>query len=270
MKVRILTTLVVLAVLVSSITACTARESYLIQLLKLTPEEADSVGYINYKKCVDDPDFNFMCPDFTYDDMTYYLDWVCAYIETTDVSAYGTIEIDHYYLFVFWGNFNLGNIRDVLVEEDFSTYEYKDVEVWYHSVDYTAFIDNMIISGAKNMVEACIRSYKKEYSMYDNKDLKAVVDRLPDDGVCYTVGGYYGTYCLDAIASGICIRSLISGDGLLNITGCYKFDSSVSARTAMTEGAEDDLKEYYNTTSIDVRLRNQFIEFTGDMEVPAY
>lgn len=61
---------------------------------------------------------------------------------------------------------------------------------------------------------------------------------------------------------------LASGDEVPDMSRWVKFDSEASAEDAIAEDFEDDLDwELYATINA-VHLSGQFIEFTGDMEIP--
>jgi hypothetical protein len=55
---------------------------------------------------------------------------------------------------------------------------------------------------------------------------------------------------------------------VLNITAWFKFDSEASAEAAMEE-AEDFIETGVGGyTNLDARLNGQYIEITGEMEIP--
>ena len=266
MKVKILTIVVLLVILASSIAVCKPKESYLVQVMKLAPEDTLAIGCTDIKALANDPDLEYWY-DGTIDTSGYMM----VDIDASDISASAAITTDLDYIFILTGDFNLEDARDALTEEDFVEGEYRGVEIWtnYYE-DAVAFIDNMVIAGDKDMVEACIRIHNNEEpSMYDNEDMKAVVDKLPV-AIVYMVFGPDVIYSIEVLSGSFCWRNLTSGDGVLDMLCWFKFDNKASAEAAMTEGIEDDLSQELGFTITDAHLRGQFIEVTGEVEIPDY
>jgi hypothetical protein len=262
MKARIIATLIVLAALVSSITACTTTVSFLPNVMKLAPEDTYMITCMDTKEAVEDPEF-----DFIYDYMINELSYMMVGIEASDISASAIIETDRDYVYVVMGNIDLGEVRDALDDEDFVESEYQGIEIWTDDYDdAVAFIDNMIVVGYSDEVEACIRRHNsEESSMYDDKDIKAVADKLPA-AVVHVVFGADVIYSFEVLAGGVYWRNSTSGDEVLDMSGWLRFDSVASAEAAM-ENIEDDLSWEFNAINIEAHLSGQFIEFTGEMEV---
>ena len=267
MKVAILTIVVVLVVLVSIITDCTTKDSYLVKIMKLAPEDTNIVLCMDTEAIAEDPDFGPI-----YDATISSLGHETASIDRSAISAFASIDTDRYYILIFIGDFDLEDIRDALIEEDYIDDEYRGVEIWTGDFEHTiAFIDNMIVSSyTTDSVEACILIHKNEEpSMYDNEDMKAVADKLLS-GVIRMVFGPDYTDDIEILAGGLCWRNLNRDDEVLDYTGWYKFDSEASAEAAMAEDFEDDMRTELDAASIDARLSGQFIEITGEMEIPEY
>ncbi len=265
MKARIITALLMLAVLVSCITTCKTKGGYLVNVMKLAPENAGAVYCTEIKAWAEDPDLSF-----AYDEMISGLGYVIPFVETSDISVYAEFDIDWGPIIVLFGDFNLKDVRDALTEEDYVEGEYKGIEIWTDDYDdAVSFIDNMIVYGYKDSVEACIRVYKnEESSLYDNEDMKVVVDKLPA-AIVQMVFGPDEMYSIEVLSGSICWRNSTSGDEVLDISGWLKFDSEASAEAAM-ENIEDDLSWELVVTVTDARLSGQFIEITGEMEIPEF
>jgi hypothetical protein len=266
MKRKILTIVVMLTVLASSITACTPKDSYLVQVMKLAPENTYIITCMDVQKITEDREF-----DFIYDYMMDELSYTGIDIEVSDISAFATVETGSDYVYMVIGDFDLEDVRNALIELDvgFIEGEYRGIEIWTDDYETSvAFIDNIIIAGYTDEVEACIRRHKNQASsMYDNEDLKAVADKLPTAAV-HSVLGPDVLYDIEVLSSSVCLRNSTSGDEVLDMSGWLKFDSEASAEDAMTEDLEDDLGWEFNATITDVSMSGQFIEFTGEMEIP--
>ena len=262
MKTKIAVTSIALAVLVSSITGCTPKNSYLIKILKLAPEDTVMVTCMDVQAMTQDPDFKNV-----YGIIDFHQLYEMLGIDLSNVSAVATLGT--FFPLVVIGDFNREDIRNILIEQDGVEGEYMGVEIWTGDGDLCiAFMDDVIIVGDVESVEACIRSHKNEDpSLYDNKNMKSVVDKLPAS-VFSTVMGPDYIHDIRVLAGGICLHNLTSGDGVCDITGWFKFDSEVSAVTAMEEGFEDDISMDLDFTIVDAHLRGQFIEINGEREIP--
>jgi len=263
MKIRIFTAIVALAILVSGITACTPKGGYLVQVMKLAPEDTYMITCMDAKEAEEDPEFNFI-----YDYMIDEFSFMMLDMEAWDISALAIIETDWDYIYVLMGDFDLRDVGDFLIELDFAEGEYKGIEIWTDDYDYSvAFIGNMIVAGEKDTVEVCIRRHKnEESSMYDDEDMKAVADKLTAASV-YLMFGPDLMYDIEVLSGGIGFKNLHGNDGVLDITGQLKFNNGANAEAAMGN-IEDDLSMEFDATSIDAHLSGQFIEFTGEMEIP--
>ena len=134
----------------------------------------------------------------------------------------------------------------------------------------------MIVAGIDDLVEACIRAYtNEEPSMYDNKDTREVADKLPVVPSCVVASADYYPMELEDYLSEIEYLAYSFGisnenrdDEVLDISAWFKFDSEASAEAAM-EDVEDIVETGVGAyTSINARLTGQYIEITGEMEIP--
>ncbi|HEY31865.1 MAG TPA: hypothetical protein G4O10_02020 [Dehalococcoidia bacterium] len=266
MKAKTLTIVVVLAILACSITTCTPNDSYLVQVMKLAPEDTNVVLCIDAEAIAEDPDFGYI-----YDATVSSLGHETANIDRSAISTLASISTDSYYVLVFVGDFGLKDVRGTLIEEDYVEGEYLGVEIWTGDFEHTvAFIDNMIVSSyTTDSVKACIRIHKNEEpSMYDNEDMKSVVDKLPASVVSVVFGPDYMSD-IEILAGGICVQNQNREDEVLDYTGWYRFDSEVSAEDAM-EDFEDYMRIELDAISINAHLSGQFIEIAAEVELPEY
>jgi hypothetical protein len=266
MKIKIITIVLVLAVLASSITACKPKDSYLVQVMKLVPEDTYVVTCSDLKQMTEDPDFTAI-----YNSMISSLSYQTVGVAVSDISVLAYIETDYLEdIFVLIGDFDLEEARDALTTGDFVEGEYRGIEIWTDEYeDAVAFIGNMVVSGYSDEVEACIRRHKnEESSMYDNKEMKSIAARLPS-GVISVIFGPDYFYDIEILAGGICVHNQQRDDEVLDITGWFKFDSEASAEAAM-EDIEDALSRIFDATNIEASLSGQLIEITGEAEIPEF
>jgi hypothetical protein len=274
MKRKIIPVLIVLTVLASVITACTTKDNYLIRVMKIAPEDTIVISCVDVEASAEDPDLEFMYDAFLENVMGNMI----GVVDVSDVSASAVVRtIDDDIIFVLIGDFNLEDIRGALIEGDWTEDEYEGIEIWtYYDYKAIAFIDNMIVSGYTDVVEACIRAYKNEEpSMYDNEDTRAVADKLPAVPSCVVASGDYTPIELahyvseiEYVAYSMGVSNENRDDDVLDISGWFKFDSEASAEAAMEE-AEDFIETGVGGyASLDARLNGQYIEITGEMEIP--
>lgn len=275
MKRKIISVLIVLTVLASVITACTTKDNYLIRVMKIAPEDTIVISCMDVEASAEDPDFEFMYDAFLENIMGNMIGGV----DVSDISASTVVRtIDDDLVYVLIGNFNFEDISDALIEEDWIKDEYKGIEIWTRNVwDFAvAVIDDMIVVGFDDPVEACIRAYtNEEPSMYDNENTRAVADKLPVvPSRVVATADYYPMELEDYLSEIECLAYSLGisnenrDDEVLDMSGWFKFDSEASAEAAM-----EDIEDFMGTgfegaTSINARLTGQFIEITGEMEIP--
>ncbi len=269
MKAKILTILVVMAVLVSCITGCGSKKGgYLIEIMKTLPHDTPTVIYMDVELMTEDPDLEDMYNDVleSWDDFLAYEANIASAIDFSHVRAFTKTDSRKVYLIAIKGEFDLQDIRDALLEQDFMQGEYEGVEVWTDDSHAFAFLKKMIVSGHTDSVETSIRvSQNDEPSMYGNEDVKSIVDKMPAG--FYTLiltGDTWGKSNSLLLAGGISMRK---GDGTIEIKGWFKFESETDAEAVLSD-LEDTMKEFCGATQIEGQLRGQFIELTGEMEIP--
>lgn len=267
MKRKIISVLIVIAVLATGLTTCTTKDNYLIQVMKIAPINTGVISCMDMEAIVEDPDFSY-----TYDYIINYLSYQLLDdidMDISTISAFATAETDWHSIFILVGDFNLEDIRGALEYNYFVEGEYKETEVWTNdSLEQSlAFMGNMIVASDTASVETCIRCHKNEdSSMYDDKDIKSVADMLPTAVGYYVFGSDYMSD-IEILAGGTCVQNKRPNDEVLNITGWYKFDSATSAETSLRDTI-DEFEYEYSATLINSKLRGEFIEITGEISTP--
>jgi len=279
MKRKIISVLIVLAILTSGLMACTAKGGYLIQVMKIAPEDTIVVSCNDYEAAAEDSDWEFIYDGLeTIMALEPNMRSMVGDMDTSDVSASAVvITTGNDIIFVLIGDFNLEDIRDALIEGNWIEDEYEGIEIWtLYDYKAIAFIDNMIVSGNTAPVEACICAHKNEEpSMYDNEDTRAVADKLPVVPSSVVASGDFTPIELADLLSDIEYLAYSLGisnenrdDEVLDISAWFKFDSEASAEAAIEE-AEDFLETgVWGYTNLHTSLNGQFIEITGEMEIP--
>lgn len=173
--------------------------------------------------------------------------------------------------YLIWGDFDLKKIRGYLKDESWQQDTYRDVEVWYRedgNVNEIALFKGEIIMGGKDCVKPIIRVMKGEYkSLYDNKDMLDVVNKLPD-GFTITMGmpeapfrfegagrmsgtSFFGEdYGVVPVCFGSSQKKISKDE--LKIDTIYKFNDE---RTA--EDVANKMEQRYNGSEVDVEISTQ-------------
>jgi hypothetical protein len=266
MKTRIFAMLVVLAVLVSCITGCTTKDSDLIEILKILPEDAGVIRVMcfNIESLESDPDLADWYRSLQSDIFSPTLP---VLLDSSDIRTSAAAMSLDIFLWIFTGEFDHQGIRDFLIEEDFETDEYEGVETWTLTEEELAmaFLEKMFIAGTIDSVKASIRvSHNEKPSLYSDKDVKSVVDKLPE-GVVFTIARGQVGFNIPALASGFSVRKAAS-DTALDITGWSKFESEADAEAALDD-VEYQTKNMWNASQISSQIEGQFIELTGEMAI---
>ena len=227
--------------------------------MKLVPEDTYYITCINRIQMVEDSDF----PVF-YNNMAWH-PFIPMFIGL-DHSAISVVALFGDFNVILIGDFSLEDIRDTLTRMDFVEDEYRGVEIWTY--DYGgafAFIDNMIVAGYIDSVEACIRIQKNEEpSWYDNEDMKSIADRLPAGAISMVFGPNY-IDDIEILAAGICLRNRHRGDEDLNNKGCFKFDNEASAQDALEQEAK---MEHYELEQEFAGLPLPVVRFEYKLDFP--
>jgi len=101
--------------------------------------------------------------------------------------------------------------------------------------------------------------------MHDEKDMKAVADKLPS-GVVSMLFSPDLMNDVEILATGICLQNQQRDDEFLDITSWLKFDSAASAEAAL-EYVEYMFGNAFGITQTSIQLRGQFIEITGETAI---
>jgi len=265
MKVRILAILVALAVLVSSITSCTAKDIDLIEVLKITPDDAGGVMCFDIESLESDPD---LADWYSSLQGQLFFPTLPLLLDSSDIRTSAAAASLGIFLWIFIGELDHQGIRDFLIEEGYEAGKYEGVEIWTSTEELLvmALLEKTFIAGNTDSVEASIRVIRnKKPSLYDNRDIKSVVDKLPE-GIMITITGGQVSLNIPVLAGGFSLRKVASGT-TLEIEGWFKYESEVNAEAALSD-AEYLIKNMWDATQISSQLRGEFIEFTGEMEIP--
>jgi hypothetical protein len=128
-------------------------------------------------------------------------------------------------------------MKSVIERNSSGSSDYKGVEIWTgKNASSTAVINDMVVNGSSEDIQRCIDVFKGAgTSLYDNKDARDIVNRLPD--------GYYlrlmvvvdensSVASYGILAAGMVVSKQGANDSQKTI---YKFKDSNTAKQYMTE-----------------------------------
>lgn len=271
MKAKILTILIVLTVLVSCITGCTQKDSYLIDILKILPDDIVAVDCVDIKAMAEDPDL-----EVTYNRqrdrvITMAEDMVGIDVSFCVYAAQATAERG--YLYVYVGDFDLETVRDALTNNDYERDEYTEIEIWTKDPLSVTFLKKKIVIGITETVKDIIHLKNNKGSpWYDDREIKSVVDKLPAGVESMVFGPDYMPHLLEVVAGGFCLQNLTRNEGVLDIAGWFKFESEADAEANLDE-IENNFEFYieltgdFEVTQLNSQLQGEFIEITGEMVI---
>ena len=212
-------------------------------------------------------------------------------ISPDDVSAVAiSVSLGGEVVAIIKGTFDLNDIRDKLEDQEFDEDEYKDVETWESSDDYSQgavalMSDSLIIVGyTMSDVEDCIDVIKGEGSSLDeNEDLKDMMGRLPAGMAvgCLEVPSIYKSQLGNSDYSyleGVDLVGLSLGvqDEDLLLTVVLKFESESDADDAYDEiqddiedAIDDDLEDYLDPDDVEINVTqdNEYLTVTAEMSI---
>lgn len=266
MKVRIIAMVMMLVVLGSLVAGCgSSGGGQLVGIMKVLPYDVAEVTYVDIKAIAEDPDLEDMYGSLQ-DSFGELQEEVGIDFSDLHAMAYGYGEAG--ILVILKGKFDIDEFRSALKDTDTEEDEYRGLEIWTKDNTTLAFLEEMLIFGDMDTVKVSIRvSQGEETSMYDDEDVKAVIDKLPA-GIMIFLQGEEALYNIDGLVGGVSIRKSADGEGTLEIKGWYKFRSETSAEAALAD-LEDYLKDYFDATDMNGQLKGEFIEITGKTDIPS-
>ncbi|UCB43401.1 MAG: hypothetical protein JSV77_01770 [Dehalococcoidales bacterium] len=269
MKGKIIAIIIALVAVTGSIIAIffLQQRGYLTEIIQILPDDINLVSYVNAESLAEDPDLEYWHNSLV-DNTGRTIEDVIG-IDLSGAQALVTAYTSFYegFIIVIKGDFDLEDVRDALIENDFIKGEYEGENIWTWTEEPLAvvFVKEMIIFGVTDSVKAVVYvNQNDELTLYSDEDIKSIVDRLPVGISSAIYRGEEAFGDISAVAGG---TSITKGNGVLEIKGWFKFESEADAEAALQD-VKDLMNDMWNTTDMDGRLRGQFIELTGETAIP--
>jgi len=272
MKTRMLATLIGLAILASVFAGCgSEKDSNLIKILKILPDEVNSVVCLDIEAMAEDPDL-----EATYNRVGNRVMTDAEEMAGIDASFcvyWAEAVAERGYLDIFVGDFDIETVRDALTNDDYERDEYNGTEIWTKGDLSIIFLKQMLVIGLTETVQGSIRvNNNEETSWYEDKDVKSVADKLPSGVMSMVLDAEYWYDILSTPAGGFCLQNPTSDDVILSIVGWFKYESEAKAEAGL-EDIESTFEYYIELTGefevaqLNSELKGQFIEITGEVEI---
>lgn len=272
MKIRIIASLITLAVLASLFAGCSPKQdSYLIEIMKMVPQDATDVWWMNLVAMAKDPDLVdafYSMQDYIYDEIGWSYEAIGGPIPGLDLSdgcTYAMVDSEIDYLIIVQGEYDLTETLNILksFRNEYSTYYGAEVLIMNNFA--LALMEDVIIVGVSDYVLAPIRIINgEEPSLYDNDDVESVVDRLPA-GIGGILHWREGILTPPALGYGISLSKPAIDDSTVEIEGWFKFDSESGAEAALAD-VEGFMDANYIPGQINCQLEGVFVAVTGESD----
>jgi len=112
----------------------------------------------------------------------------------------GMATCDDRHIWLWAGDFDLGQVIDYLGANSVESYDYGQTDVWKGEYYSTAVVNGIVITGYDDDVRRCIDASRgSQNALYDNEDYIGVLGRLPK---AKSVGIWSPDYYADVVAMG--------------------------------------------------------------------
>jgi len=262
---------VILACLVSGTVGCAAgqergvsREWGVTDMMKKTPENAAHLTFVNVKELRGDNDLEHLYEGWR-DNLGHTFDDYGIVADDVNLTAMGISlegEGEGYYLIN--GDFDLRKVRDKLYSLGFDEDEYRGVELWERNGEVMALMEHLVILSTEQGVRDCVEVIMGEKdSLWDNQDIKDVLDRLPDGiNVKYISHPQYMAY-EGMKAQGTSLEK--KDEDTLKMTGIFMFEDEDAASDAVAKIKEDTGAEEIERS--DVNQDGRFVILTIEVGI---
>ena len=248
---------------------CLGGGSSAKDMAKMTPDDKSVLVYMNLQTMRDDKDlediYEKMAESLDEDEDNPGVDInTINYVAIMITSSLTSMTPGNMKgLVIIGGNFDLGDVREELEDQGCEEDKYKGVEFWTEEDnDATAVFKDMLIGGDDKSVKNCIKVMKGDRtSLYDDDDVKEVIDKLPD-GIVIVVS----TECSyeNAPAGGFVL--IKEDEDTVKWKGVIKFDDEDDAEDTKSN-IKRELKKQDGVFAVTVKQSGQFLELSAKMDI---
>jgi hypothetical protein len=247
--------LVVIAVIIPS----GSEKNNFVRMVKMLPQEVGEFSFFDAGMLQNDEDLLY-----TWNSIKDYFLEDDIYGENLGSMTGLGVAGSEYDLVLYSGDFDLEQMKTVIEQNSLESFEYEGITVWTDQYAYsTAVIDNVVFIGTSEKIQLCINASNGQgTSLYDNKDVRDIINRLP------------GGYLLGVVAMGD-ENATAEDYGLLAVgMAASKDNGNISQMSLLKFEDADALQEYLDlieseiTEDYDVTQDGQYLTISSTSEIP--
>lgn len=226
-------------------------------MMRQIPDDSTYFTFVDAKALRGDKDLKHLYEGWR-DNPGYTLDDYGIVTDDVEHTAMGiSLEGERYYLID--GDFDLREVRDKLDSLGLDEGEYRGVELWERNGEVVVLVEDLVILSTEEDVRDSIEVIMGEKdSLWDNQDVKDIVDRLPDGiNTKYISHPQYMSY-EGMKAQGTSLEK--KDEDTLNMIAVFMFEDEDAARHAVAEIKEDTGAEEIERS--DVKQDGMFVILT--------
>lgn len=233
-----------------------------IEMMKRVPDTIREFEFMDIAAIRADDDLENL-----YDDWDYEYGWVIKPLgmDVMEVTEFGTAG----YSLLIEGSFSPITVKNRLEDRNLEKIEFEGIETWSSEDSWITLIYGLIISANVTDGKEFQSMLKGEVSsLYDNKDFKDVIDRLPEGIILWFQEGLFrDNYSYEGLkVSGM--SAVKNNEQTMAFTWICKFDDSDTATNAMTEIELDMLIDEEKTwQNINMTQYKQFVKVTAELNI---
>lgn len=233
-----------------------------IEMMKQVPDTLREFEFMDIAAIRMDDDLESL-----YNNWDYEYGWVINPLgmDVREVTGFGTAG----YSLLIEGSYNPITVRTKLENRNLESGELEGVETWSSEDSWIALMDSLIISANATDGRELKNVLKGEVSsIYDNKDFKDVIDRLPEGIILWFKEGWFrDNYQYDGLK--VTGMSAVKRDKhSMAFTWICKFENIDAAQYAMDEIARDMVNDGEKMwLNINMAQYKQFLKVTAELNI---
>jgi hypothetical protein len=247
---------VVLIVIAVIIPSGSAEKDSFVRMVKMLPEDLPGLTFIDVKVLQSDSDmlsmWNQAKEQFFGEDL---------YGENvSQITGFGMAGSGNE-MMLYAGDFDLEQMTSIIEQGSVESFEYEGITVWTdQNASSTAVIDNVVFVGSSEDIQMCINlSNGQGASLYDNKDAKDTIGRLPDGYVLGVAVMNSSENNYGLLVAGMAVSK---NDGNISQVSLLKFNDSDAAQAYITEFESQISSDYVVTQD------GEYVTISSTSEMP--
>ena len=259
--IRILSLIIGVVLLVIALVFCFrgSDKDDFIRMVKMMPEDLSGLTFIDVHTLQADDGLAS-----TWDWVRYQFIGEDIYGENVSKLTGFGITVGEDSLRIYKGDFDFTQMTSIIEQSSLESFEYEGITVWTdQNASSIAVIDKVLFVGSSENIQLCVDVANGQgTSLYDNKDAKDTIGRLPGGyvlGVALMGSENSSVDNYSVLASGMAASK---NDGNISQTWLYKFQDSDAAQGYITEFGSQIPSDY------DVTQDGEYVTIAVTSEQP--